>query len=60
MNVMLSLMSVMRIPLPCAVYRCFGSFYFRVELGFLNYDDIYMYVVHKQFELLEFSIFRLC
>ena len=28
--------------------------YFRGELGFLNYDDICMCVVIKQFELLEF------
>ena len=27
---------------------------FRGELGFLNCDDICMYVVNKQFELLEF------
>ena len=27
---------------------------FRGELGFLNYDDICMCVVNKQFELLEF------
>ena len=32
----------------------FGSFCFRGELGFLNCDDIYMCVVNKQFELLEF------
>ena len=32
----------------------FGSFCFRGKLGFLNYDDIYMCVVNKQFELLEF------
>ena len=29
-------------------------FGFRGELGFLNCDDICMYVVNKQFELLEF------
>ena len=32
----------------------FGCFCFRGELGFLNCDDIYMCVVNKQFELLEF------
>ena len=31
-----------------------GCFCFRGELGFLNCDDIYMCVVNKQFELLEF------
>ena len=29
-------------------------FDFRGELGFLNCDDVCMYVVHKQFERLEF------
>ena len=33
----------------------FGCFGFRGELGFLNCDDICMYVVNKQFELLEFD-----
>ena len=32
----------------------FWCFCFRVELGFLNCDDICMCVVNKQFELLEF------
>ena len=32
----------------------FGCFDFRGELGFLNYYDICMCVVKKQFELLEF------
>ena len=32
-------------------YGCFG---FRGELGFLNFDDVCMCVVNKQFELLEF------
>ena len=32
-------------------FRCFG---FRGELGFLNCDDVCMWVVNKQFELLEF------
>ena len=32
-------------------FRCFG---FRGEIGFLNCDYIYMCVVYKQFELLEF------
>ena len=56
-NVMLSLMSVMRPP-PVCVHCCevmyFGCFDFRGELGFLNCDDVCMCVVNKQFELLEF------
>ena len=32
----------------------FGCFCFRGELGFLNCDDICMWVVNKQFELLKF------
>ena len=32
----------------------FWSVCFRGELGFLNCDDICMYVVNTQFELLEF------
>ena len=32
-----------------------GCVCFRGELGFLNCDDISMYVVNKQFELLEFD-----
>ena len=61
MNVMLSLMSVMSPPLPCApiVAHCcevmyFGCFGFRGKLDFLNCDDICMCVVNTQFELLEF------
>ena len=34
----------------------FVSFYFSVELGFLNFDDICMCVVNNQFELLEFVL----
>ena len=30
----------------------------RGELGFLNYDDICICLVHKQFELLEFVLIR--
>ena len=61
-KVKLSLMSVMR-PTSCLVqpivaHCCkvmyFGCFGFRGELGFLNGDDICMYVVNKQFELLDF------
>ena len=44
--------------LPIVAHCCeamyFGCFDFRSELGFLNCDDIYMCVVNKQFELLEF------
>ena len=35
----------------CCEVMCFG---FRGELGFLNCDDVCMFVVNKQFELLEF------
>ena len=35
------------------MYR--SSVCFRGELGFLNCNDIYMYAVYKQFELLEFG-----
>ena len=38
----------------CCEVMYFGCFDFRGELGFLNCDDIYMCVVNKQFELLEF------
>ena len=38
---------------PCKVMY-FGRFDFRVELGFLNCDDICTCVMNKQFELLEF------
>ena len=58
-NVMLSLMNVMSPPpalcnlsVRKAVKLCFG---FRGELGFLNCDDVYMCVVNKQIELLEFG-----
>ena len=36
---------------------CFGCFGFRVELGFLNCDDVCMCVVNKQFELLTEFVF---
>ena len=38
----------------CCEVMYFGCFGFRGELGFLNYDDVCMCVVNKQFELLEF------
>ena len=38
----------------CCEVMYFGCFGFRVELGFLNCDDVCMFVVNKQFELLEF------
>ena len=38
----------------CCEVMYFGCFGFRVELGFLNCDDVCMCVVNKQFELLEF------
>ena len=61
-NVMLSLMSVMNPPhalcnlsVRTAVKLCvFGCFGFRCEFGFLNFDDVCMCVVNKQFKLLEF------
>ena len=60
-NVMLSLMSVMSLPLPVQSVGAhngevmfFWSIFFRGELGFLNCDDICMCVVNNQFELLEF------
>ena len=61
-NVMLSLMNVMSPPLALCnlsvhtvVKLCIlGVFYLWGELGFLNYDDICVCVVNKQFELLEF------
>ena len=37
----------------CCEVMYFGCSGFRGELGFLNCDDICMYVVNKQFELLE-------
>ena len=59
-NVMLSLMSVMSLVQPIGAYCCevmyLGCFGFRGELGFLNCDDICMYLVNKQFELLEFVL----
>ena len=38
----------------CCEVMYFGCFDFRGELAFLNYDNIRMWVVNKQFELLEF------
>ena len=38
----------------CCEVVYFGWFGFRGELGFLNWDDVCMCVVNKQFELLEF------
>ena len=38
----------------CCEVMYFGCFGFRGELGFLNCDDVCMWVVNKQFELLEF------
>ena len=38
----------------CKEVMYFGCFGFRSELGFLNYNDVCMCVVNKQFELLEF------
>ena len=38
----------------CCEVMYFGCFDFRGELCFLNCDDVYMCVVNKQFELLEF------
>ena len=38
----------------CCEVMYFWCFDFRGELGFLNCDDVYMCVVNKQFELLEF------
>ena len=32
----------------------FGTFYFRGQLGVLNCEDIYMCVMNKRYELLEF------
>ena len=51
-NVMLSLMSVMRPPMPCGEVMYFGCVCFRGELGFLNCYDICMCVANEQFELL--------
>ena len=56
-NVMLSLMYMITPP-PIVGHCCevmySGCFDFRGELGFLNYDDVYMCVVNKKFELIEF------
>ena len=48
-------------PLASATYRCaqwgryvLCEFLLWGELSFLNCDDIYMYVINKQFELIEF------
>ena len=38
----------------CGEVMYFGSFSFWGELGFLNWGDVCMCVVNKQFELLEF------
>ena len=38
----------------CCEVMYFWCFGFRGELGFLNCDDVFMCVVNKQFELLEF------
>ena len=40
----------------CCEVMYFWCFGFRGELGFLNCDDVYMCVVNKQFDLLEFVI----
>ena len=57
-NVMLSLMSVMRPQLPCTTHggelMYFGCVCSRCEHGFLNCDDICMCVVNKLFEFLDF------
>ena len=60
-NVMLSLISVISPPpalcnlsARTVVRLCIFCVCFRVELGFLNCDDICMCVVNKYFELLEF------
>ena len=58
-NVMLSLISVMSPPpalvqpigAHCYEVMYFWCFGFRGELGFLNCDDVCMFVVNKQFEL---------
>ena len=46
--------------LPCGEVMYFGCVCFWGELGLLKCDDICMCVVNKQFELLEFFLFRLC
>ena len=45
----------------CCEVMYFSCFGFSSELGFLNCDDVCMWIVNKQFELLEFVfLFRLC
>ena len=56
-NIMLSLKSIMSPPHAlCKICEVmyFGCFGFRCKLGFLNCDDVWMCVVNKLFELLEF------
>ena len=62
-SVMLSLMSVMSPPLNlyhlsvCTVVKlCTLGVCFRSELGILDCDDMYMFVVNKHVELLEFVL----
>ena len=43
----------------CCEVMYFGSFGFRGEFGFLNCDDVYMCVVNKQLELLEFVFYSI-
>ena len=45
---------VQHIVAQCCEVIYFGCFDFKGELGFLNCDDICMWVVNKQFELLAF------
>ena len=44
----------------CGKFMYFWSVCLRGELGFLNCDDICMYVVNKQSELLSFLLLGLC
>ena len=44
----------------CCEIMYFGCFGFRGELGFLNWDDVCMCVVNKQFELLELVSESVC
>ena len=62
-NAMLSLISVMSPPFLVhpinthdGVIKYAGCGCFRDELGFLNYDDVWMCIVNKKFELLEFVL----
>ena len=55
MNVMVSLMSVMKPPPALYNLMYFGCVCFSVEFGFLNCDDICMCVVNKQFEQMSSS-----